>query len=134
MDFMKDSTTVLINLVFRNHTPTQKRESIQFLHGMIVLILLFVFIYSPSKSYIRFAVFTMYISFMLTYFIFGDCWLSQVENDLTNESSSGIFDNILSVLGIPKNEHTRPMFTGLSYLYAIFLMSCIMFRDVFGVY
>lgn len=134
MEFMKTSTMLLVNLVFRNHTPIQKRESVQFLHGMTVLVLLFIFIYSPSKSYIRLIVFTLYILFMVLYFILGDCWVSQVENELTNESSSGVLDNVLSVLGIPKNEHTRPMFTGLSYLYAIFLMSCLMFRDIFGVY
>ena len=131
---MKTGTMLLVNLVFRNHTQLQKRESVQFLHGISVLVLLFIFIYSPSRSYIRFAVFTLYILFTVLYFILGDCWISQVENDLTDESNSGVLDNVLSVLGIPKNEYTRPMFTGVSYLYAIFLMSCLMFRDIFGVY
>jgi hypothetical protein len=71
---------------------------------------------------------------MLLYFILGDCWVSQVENELSKESTSGILDNILSLLGIPKNKYTRSMVTGLSYLYAIFLMSCLMFRDLFGIY
>ena len=131
---MKTGTMLLVNLVFRNHTPAQKRESVQFLHGITLLILLFIFIYSPSKSYTRVAVFVVYILFMVLYFILGDCWVSQVENELTNESNSGVLDNVLSILGIPKNEHTRPMFTGMSYLYAIFLMSCLIFRDMFGVY
>lgn len=125
---------LIVNSVFQHHTQKQKRESIQFLHGLTVLILLFIFVYSPSCSYVRIIVFCTYISFMLLYFILGDCWVSQVENELTKESTSGVLDNILSMLGIPKNKHTRPMVTGLSYLYAIFLMACLMFRDLFGVY
>jgi hypothetical protein len=134
MEFLKKNTLLLVDLVFQHHTPRQKRESVQFLHGLIVLILLFIFVYAPSCSYIRKTVFFVYISFMVLYFILGDCWVSQVENELTKESNSGVLDNILSIIGIPKNKHTRAIITGISYLYAIFLMSCLMFRDLFGTY
>jgi len=134
MEYLKNGTLSLVNLVFQSHTQKQKRESIQFLHGLTILVLLFIFLFSPSCSYVRLTVFCIYISFMLLYFILGDCWVSQVENELSKESTSGILDNILSLLGIPKNKHTRSMVTGLSYLYAIFLMSCLMFRDLFGIY
>ena len=131
---MVKNTLALVNSVFQNHTARQKRESVQFLHGLIVLLLLFIFIFSPSRSYIRISAFSLYILFMVLYFILGDCWVSLVENELTKESTSGVLDNILSMLGVPKNKHTRVIVTGLSYLYAIFLMGCIMFRDLFGVY
>ena len=134
MDFMVKNTLALVNSVFQNHTSKQKRESVQFLHGLVVLFLLFIFIFSPSRSYIRIGAFSLYILFMVLYFILGDCWVSLVENELTKESTSGVLDNILSMLGVPKIKHTRIIVTGLSYLYAIFLMSCLMFRDVFGVY
>jgi hypothetical protein len=134
MEYLKNGTLSLVNLVFQSHTQKQKRESIQFLHGLTILVLLFIFLFSPSCSYVRLTVFCIYISFMLLYFILGDCWVSQVENELSKESTSGILDNILSLLGIPKNKYTRSMVTGLSYLYAIFLMSCLMFRDLFGIY
>jgi len=134
MEFLKKHTLLIVDSVFSHHTPKQKRESVQFLHGLGVLILLFIFVYSPSCSYVRISVFCAYISFMVLYFILGDCWVSQVENELTKESTSGVLDNILSMLGIPKNKHTRAIVTGVSYIYAVFLMSCLMFRDIFGVY
>jgi hypothetical protein len=134
MEYMKKYTLCVVDTVFPKHTQKQKRDSLQFIHGFIVIICLFIFIFSPSKSYIRTTIFVFYLGFMVLYFILGDCWVSSVEKDLVPEHQTGVLDSLLSIIGIPKNKHTRSIIVGISYLYAIFLMSCFMFRDLFGIY
>ena len=131
---MTTITLQLSNVVFDGYTPKQKRDNVRFLHGMTLFLLTILFIFSPSRSFARYFVLGLYIAFAALYKIYGSCWVSDVEKTYYNKSYGAVLDPALSLLGIPRTKETREVVTGVGYLFSILLMSCLMIRDMFGVY
>ena len=133
---MKWWTRSAVDTVFSHCTPKQKRDNLKFIHGMGVLFLAIAFIFSPSRSFIRYGILGLYLTFASFYAILGDCWVSRVEQDLfkTKHDPPAVLDPILTLIGIPKNVESRETTTRIAYLFTIILLSCLMIRDIFGVY
>jgi len=134
MESMTVITLKLSNVLFNGYTPKQKRDNVRFLHGMTLFLLTMLFIFAPSRSFARYFVLGLYIVFAVLYKIYGACWVSEVEKIHLNTSIGGVMDPALSLLGIPKTKESREIVTGIGYLFSILLMSCLMLRDLFGVY
>ncbi len=127
-------TLKLSNVLFDGYTPKQKRDNVRFLHGMTLFLLTILFIFAPSRSFTRYLVLGLYIAFAMLYIIYGSCWVTDVESKLHNTSPGAVLDPVLSLLGIPKTKETRQVVVGVGYLFSILLMSCLVIRDMFGVY
>ena len=127
-------TLKLSNVLFDGYTPKQKRDNVRFLHGMTLFMLTMLFIFAPSRSFARYLVLGLYIAFAILYIIYGSCWVTDVESKLHNTSPGAVLDPVLSLLGIPKTKETRQVVVGVGYLFSILLMSCLVIRDMFGVY
>lgn len=134
MEAMTNATFQLSEFLFAGYTPRQKRDNVRFIHGMILFLLTMLFIFAPSRSFARYLVLGLYISFAVLYYVYGSCWVSDVEAKLHNTSNGGVLDPALSLLGIPRTKETRAVVTGTGYLFSILLMTCLIIRDMFGVY
>ena len=133
---MKWWTRIGTDNIFSHCTPKEKRDNLRFIHGLVVLFLAITFIFSPSRSFIRYGILGLYIILASFYAILGSCWVSQVENDLfkTKHDPPTVIDPVLTLIGIPKTKETRETTTRIAYLFAIIILMCLMIRDVFGVY
>lgn len=127
-------TLKLSNVIFDGYTPRQKRDNVRFLHGMGLFLLTMLFIFAPSRSFARYFVLGLYIVFAVLYKAYGACWVTEVEKTHMNTSAGAVLDPILALLGIPRTKESREVVTGVGYLFSILLMSCLMLRDMFGVY
>lgn len=136
MEFMKWWTRSAIDIAFSHCTPKEKRDNLKFIHGMVVLFLAIVFIFSPSRSFTRYGILGLYVTFASLYATLGDCWVSRVEQDLfkTKRDPPGVLDPILTLIGIPKNTESRETTTRIAYLFTIILLLFLSIRDLFGVY
>lgn len=133
---MKWWTRSAIDIAFSHCTPKEKRDNLKFIHGLIVLFLAITFIFSPSRSFIRYFILGLYATFATFYAILGDCWVSRVEQELFKSKNDppGVLDPILTLIGIPKNTESRETTTRIAYLFTIILLFCLTIRDLFGVY
>lgn len=133
---MKWWTRTATDSLFSHCTPKEKRDNLKFIHGMIVLFLAIIFIFSPSRSFTRYFILGLYVTFASLYATLGDCWVSRVEQDLfkTKNNPPGVLDPILTLIGIPKTVESRETTTRISYLFTIIILLCLTIRDVFGIY
>jgi hypothetical protein len=134
MESMTVITLKLSNVLFNGYTPKQKRDNVRFLHGMTLFLLTMLFIFAPSRSFARYLVLGLYIAFAMLYVVYGSCWVSDVESRLHNTTPGAVLDPVLSLLGIAKTKETRQVVVGVGYIFSILLMSCLIIRDMFGVY
>jgi hypothetical protein len=134
MESMTVITLKLSNVLFDGYTPKQKRDNVRFLHGMTLFLLTMLFIFAPSRSFARYLVLGLYIAFAMLYVVYGSCWVSDVESKLHNTAPGAVLDPVLSLLGIAKTKETRQVVVGVGYIFSILLMSCLIIRDMFGVY
>lgn len=134
MEAMTNATFQLSEFLFEGYTPRQKRDNIRFVHGLTLIIFTLLFIFAPSRSFGRYLAFTFFVAVAFLYKYYGSCWVTDVEERSYNKSSGAILDPVLSLIGIPRTKESREIVVGVGYLFVIILMSCLVVRDMFGVY
>ena len=134
MEAMTNATFQLSEFLFEGYTPRQKHDNIRFVHGLTLIIFTLLFIFAPSRSFGRYLAFTFFVGVAFLYKYYGSCWVSDVEKRTYNKSNGAILDPVLSLIGIPRTKESREIVVGVGYLFVIILMSCLVVRDMFGVY
>lgn len=136
MEFLVGSTKGLVEFVFDGYTPKQKRDNVRFLHGVIPVCLVLMFIFSPSRSYARLLVIGSFIVFTTLFFTLKDCWVSIVEIGYVEEEKNdiGVVGPLINLVGSDITKETRRLTTAIAYIYTFGLMTLLTVRDMYGVY
>lgn len=135
MDFLRDATVSIANILFAGYTDRQKRDNVRFIHGMIVFLLGMFFLFSPGRSWQRILAFSIYVVFIILYVALGDCWVYHVEKEFfVVEEDGGVLGPLRDLLGFPNDDNTQRIFSSIGYFFVCFIGSCLMIRDSFGVY
>lgn len=135
MEFLINATKGIVETIFDGYTPKQKRENIQFLHGLFVFCLVMIFVFSPSRSSARWIIIGLFSFFIFLYICFKDCWVSVVESEYDVEGSySGPLGAMINLTGTPITKETKDLTTSIAYVYTISLMLVLTLRDFYGIY
>ena len=135
MEILKSATISIVDSFFPGYTNQQKRNNVRFIHGMTVFLLALLFIFSPSKSSIRYSIFGLYLLFIVLYISLGDCWVYKVEQEyFQTKNDAGVLEPLVHLLGLPNEPIVQEVITGVGYAFVMFLIVCLMIRDSFGIY
>lgn len=136
MEFLVGATKGLVEFVFDGYTPQQKRDNIRFIHGVIPVCLVLMFIYSPSRSYARLFVIGCFVVFTTLFFVLKDCWVSLVETEYVEqeETDIGVVGPLINLVGAQITKESRKLTTAIAYIYTFALMTLLTVRDMYGIY
>ncbi len=136
MEFLVGSTKGLVEFVFDGYTPKQKRDNVRFLHGVIPVCLVLMFIFSPSRSHARLFVIGCFVVFTTLFFTLKDCWVSLVETEYVEQENDdlGVVGPLINLVGSEITKESRKLTTAIAYIYTFALMTLLTVRDMYGVY
>lgn len=135
MDTLVSITKTIFEAIFDGYTPKQKRENIQFLHGLFVFSLTMIFVFSPSRSRARWIVIGLFSLFIFLYITLKDCWVSVVEHEYDEGGEyGGPLGAMINLTGTPFTKETKSLTTSIAYVYTISLMVALTLRDCYGIY
>ena len=136
MDFLVGATKGFVEFVFDGYTAKQKRDNVRFVHGMIPVCLVLMFIFSPSRSHARLFVIGCFVIFTTLFFTLKDCWVSLVETEYVDEEQDdlGVVGPLINLVGSEITKESRKLTTAIAYIYTFGLMTLLTVRDMYGVY
>lgn len=136
MEFLVGATKGLVEFIFDGYTPQQKRDNVRFIHGLVPVCLVLMFIFSPSRSYARLLVIGCFVVFTTLFFTLKDCWVSLVEEDYIKqeETDLGVVGPLINLVGGDVTRESRKLTTAIAYIYTFGLMALLTVRDMYGVY
>lgn len=130
MKYLIDLTIDIFDFLLPDHSPRQKTNTLRFLHGIFLFFILTIFLFSPSRSMIRYVIMCILIAILSLYFIYSECWWSVVEQTYS-ETDVNVMDVLLDLIGCPINQDTRETITRTNYLLCFYVGFCLMLKDLF---
>ena len=133
MDYIVKKTIGLFDILLYNHNPKQKAIALRFIHGLFLILLLILFIFSPGRSVLRYFALSIFIFLISMYFYFGSCWWTVVEQH-HNKTDDNVMDVLITLIGLDINDYTRETITRTIYLMCFFFGLFLIIRDIIGIY